>query len=284
MRRIVSSIVFLVVLGTVGCSTGESMFVPTGTLRPQVLDLTLSGQTSTEPSNQFMKWTVVKAEADVPGLGTVSFLRQPQCEQVQQIFAINGPSAATCRFQLTGLALESGTTGTATVRLEVKDVWVVRGERPVLAPGEDLDEDGFNDDVDNCPYFPNPGQENENAAAEGENPVGDACTTANGAKDSDHDGVADVNDNCVYKDNADQKVTSTTDGFVDTVGDVCRERIEVTLPGSTLVIRRTDQPFTIREGGTTSLLFDFNSKAWCLGPEHESACSVQPEDVLLKIQ
>ena len=284
MRRIVFGIVFPLVLGAAGCSTGETTFTSTGTLRPQVLDLTLSSQISTEPSNQFMKWTVVKAEADVPGVGTVSFLTQPQCEQVQQMFSVNGPAAATCRFQLTGLALESGTTGTATVRLEVKDVWVVRGKRLVLDPAGDYDEDTVSNEEDNCPYVANTEQENENADAEGENPVGDACTNANGAKDSDADGVADVIDNCVYEDNADQKVTSTTDGFVDTVGDECRERIEVTLPGSTLVIQRTDQAFTIRDGGTTTLLFDFNSKAWCLGPGHESACSVQPDDVLLKIQ
>ena len=284
MRRIVFGIVFPLVLGAAGCSTGETTFTSTGTLRPQVLDLTLSSQISTEPSNQFMKWTVVKAEADVPGVGTVSFLTQPQCEQVQQMFSVNGPAAATCRFQLTGLALESGTTGTATVRLEVKDVWVVRGKRLVLDPAGDYDEDTVSNEEDNCPYVANTEQENENADAEGENPVGDACTNANGAKDSDHDGVADVSDNCVYEDNTDQKVTSTTDGFVDTVGDECRERIEVTLPGATLAIQRTDQAFTIRDGGTTSLIFDFNSKAWCLGPDHESACSIQPDDVLLKIQ
>jgi hypothetical protein len=283
LRRIVSGIVFPLVLGAAGCSTGETTFTSTGTLRPQVLDLTLSSQISTEPSNQFMKWTVVKAEADVPGVGTVSFLTQPQCEQVQQMFSVNGPAAATCRFQLTGLALESGTTGTATVRLEVKDVWLVRGERPVLDPAGDYDDDTVSNEDDNCPYVDNTEQENENADAEGENPVGDACTNANGAKDSDADGVGDVNDNCVYAANADQKVTSTTDGFVDTVGDVCRQRIEVTLPGSTLVIQRTDQAFTIRDGGTTTLLFDFNSKAWC-GPEHATACSIQPDDVLLKIQ
>ena len=199
MRRILPLIVLLLTLGAAGCSTAESIFPRTGSLKPTVVDLTLSTQTAEQPSNQFLKWTVTKAEADVPEVGTVNFLDGvTECVQAQQIFSFSASSLATCRFRITGLALEAGTTGTATVRLEISGLKLVRAERPVLTDGADLDVDGVPDETDNCPYVANADQANENEADEGENPVGDACTNANGAKDSDADTVADVTDNCVY--------------------------------------------------------------------------------------
>ncbi len=57
----------------------------------------------------------------------------------------------------------------------------------------DLDDDGINDDIDNCPSIANPGQE-----------------------DGDHDGVGDVCDNCPSISNFMQQ-----DGDSDTVGDAC---------------------------------------------------------------
>ena len=287
MRPIVSCIAALLALVTLGCSTGESMFPRTGSLKPQLLDLTLSGQSSTEPSNQFMKWTVVKAEADVPGVGTVNLLTQedavPTCLQVQQITLLSQVAAATCRFELTGLALAAGTTSTATVRLEVRDVWVTRAERP-LQRG-DLDGDGVRDEDDNCPYVSNDQQENANADEEGENPVGDACTNANGAKDSDDDGVADVLDNCVYVSNPAPQTSSLTDGIVDTVGTQCAEKFQATPPGTTLVIERSELPFTVRDGGVTFIRFDFRSKDWCPNPLPEGqTCTVTADDVTVSMQ
>jgi hypothetical protein len=285
LRRGVSGIVLLI-LGAAGCSTGDSMFPHTGTLRPQVLDLTLSTQTSAEPSNQFMKWTVVRAEADVPGVGTVNLLTKEDtddaCLQVQQIFAVNSTSTATCRFELTGLALEAGTSGMATVRLEVRNVWVTRAERPVS--NGDADGDLIPDEDDNCPYISNPEQENENADEEGENPVGDACTNTNGAKDSDADGVADVTDNCVYVKNPAPQTLSRTDGVLDTVGVECAEKIQVTPVGSTVLIRRSDLPFTIRDGGTTFVRFDFRSTDWCPNDPDHTTCTLTADDVTVSIQ
>ena len=287
MRRTLATTVLLLLLGASACSTAESMFPSTGSLKAQPLDLTLSTQTSAEPSNQFMKWTVTKAEVDVPGTGTVSLLTQPTCLQVQQIFSLSQTTGATCRLNLTGLALPAGTTGTLTVRLEVSDLWVTRATRPLLTRTGDVDLDTIADDEDNCPYVPNTDQANANAADEGTAPVGDACTNANGAKDSDGDGVADVLDNCVYVGNgtaAEQSARSTTAGFVDTVGEACAKQIHVTLPGPRLVIQRT-QAFTIRASGVTFLNFNFQSNAWCpQDADHEASCSIQPDDVLLQLQ
>ena len=53
----------------------------------------------------------------------------------------------------------------------------------------DLDGDGLNNDVDNCPYIVNPGQENSGPNS-GPGTAGDAC------RDTDSDGVLDVTDNC----------------------------------------------------------------------------------------
>lgn len=284
MRRILPVLVLLVTVGAVGCSTADSIFPRTGSLKPQVLDLTLSTQTSAEPSNQFLKWTVTKAEADVPGHGTVNFLDGgTECVQVQQIFSFSSSSLATCRFRLSGLALEAGTTGTATVRLEISGLKLVRAERPLLTDGADFDLDGVPDESDNCPYVANADQANENAAAEGENPVGDACTNANGAKDSDADTVADVADNCVYVANPQQQI-SLTDGFADTVGDACKERIDVTLPGARLLISQSDVPFTIRDGGITFVRFDFRSKDWCPNDAQHPPCLLTAADVTVSVQ
>ena len=287
MRRILSGIALLLALGATACSTAESIFTSTGSLKAQPLDLTVSTQTSATPSNQFEKWTVAKAEVDVPGLGTVNLLTQPSCLQVQQLFSLSQTTGATCRLNLTGVALEAGTTGTLTVRLDISDLWVTRAERPALSRTGDVDHDTKPDEEDNCPYVPNSDQSNANAADEGANPVGDACTNANGAKDSDADGVADVSDNCVYVGNGsalEQSARSTTDGFVDTVGEACAHRIHVTLPGPRLVLQRT-VPFTIRDGGVTFLNFNFQSNVWCpQDPEHEASCAIQPDDVLLQVQ
>jgi len=53
---------------------------------------------------------------------------------------------------------------------------------------DDMDGDGVNNDVDNCPYFSNADQTDVDG-----NNVGDICET-----DSDGDGVADKNDTCPF--------------------------------------------------------------------------------------
>ncbi|MBI5505885.1 MAG: thrombospondin type 3 repeat-containing protein [Deltaproteobacteria bacterium] len=66
-------------------------------------------------------------------------------------------------------------------------------------PNADFDGDGLLDTQDNCPFTPNPAQEDSDHDG-----TGDACTTCPGA-DGDGDGVPDVTDNCPSVPNRNQR-------------------------------------------------------------------------------
>ena len=86
----------------------------------------------------------------------------------------------------------------------------------------DRDEDGFPDEVDNCPDTPNPNQ----ADSDGDG-IGDACDTDTVTpKDRDGDGIHDSVDNCPDTYNPDQ---ADSDG--DGIGDACETDAVTDLDG-----------------------------------------------------
>ena len=258
------------------CTTGDPAFPATGTLSFTLLDSTLAGQAAEEPTNQFVKWDVAAATADVSGVGTVNFLGSSSCTIAQRI----GAFASTC--SITGLVLDPGSDGTADVHVVITKLEVIRGERPELTATGNVDGDLLPDREDNCPYAPNDDQADAN-----DDGVGDACTVEGGsAPDTDGDGISDFSDNCVYIANEDQANATRDDGLGDAVGDLCEERVLVTLPPGGLVIDRPDLAFTIGDGRVSILQLDFKSKEWCdPDPDDPDAtCEIIPDDVVVTVR
>jgi hypothetical protein len=86
---------------------------------------------------------------------------------------------------------------------------------PTPPDNADTDNDGIPNNVDNCPWSANPGQEDLDADA-----IGDVCDD-----DVDGDGVLNITDNCLLTYNPDQEDINT-----DGIGDACQDLTEIIEP------------------------------------------------------
>jgi len=143
-----------------------------------------------------------------------------------------------------GLVYDNGVLQTYLTRYDIWDRLMEQVDIVRTKP-DDADNDGVPDAEDNCPYEPNPGQEdllegpppandgvgdacdncptvaNADQTDSNGNGIGDACDEA--VLDSDGDGVPDSVDNCPYDWNPDQ-----TDSSGDGIGDACRSKLPPT--------------------------------------------------------
>jgi hypothetical protein len=279
-RRLAALAVAAGALALPACSTGDAVVPPNGTLTMQVNDLTLKPQFSDTPANQIVVWSITDARAEVSGIGTLSFIGTSPCE-LRQNALLGTTLTGSCGGS--GVSLEPDVPRTATVVLKIASMEVVRARRPELTAGGDVDGDTVLDLEDNCPYAANPGQENQNAAAEAEEPVGDACSIDPALTlrdDEDGDNFSDGSDNCVYVANPLQENTVTQQ---DGVGDACEQRAPVTLPSDGLEFTWPDQAFTVPNGGVRAFLVDFKSATSVTCDAAFSSCALDTAGVTLTV-
>lgn len=95
---------------------------------------------------------------------------------------------------------------------EIADILIAPPEEGIpLGPAGDVDNDGIDLAVDNCPLVFNSDQTDSDG-----NGVGDACQGEDGQEDSDMDGIPDDADNCLVTPNSGQENSDR-----DTRGDAC---------------------------------------------------------------
>jgi len=101
----------------------------------------------------------------------------------------------------------------------------------------DVDGDGVENTVDNCPFVANAGQEDAD-----DDGVGDACDTQDGS-DLDGDGVENTVDNCPFVANAGQEDVDN-----DGLGDACDGQNGLDLDGDGVENTADNCPFVANAG------------------------------------
>jgi hypothetical protein len=265
-----------------GCSTSETMFPTTGSLRLGLRDNDLAFQSAPQ-SSQAMRWVIQSATADVSGVpAPFSFLGFAPCTYIDHVF-VRGDVASECAGS--GLVLGIDAVRTVTVHLTVTRIELRRAMSPDLPDTGDYDGDGVLNASDNCRLIQNPPDPTSGVQLDvNGDGIGDACSLPDQfasptIPDQDRDGVLDGLDNCLLVPNDIDPVTLVQpDSDGDSIGDACQQIVPVTMPGGTVSL---DCPMDITPTASglsvVEVKFDHNTTLTC-SPAFWS-CTLDPTKV-----
>jgi hypothetical protein len=258
-----------------GCESSKSVFPTTGSFQATLLDTGLASQASDNPGVQYTLFRVETLEADIPGHGTFSFVRNAPCTVVR--FAAIPLALPSDLCLSTGIVLPPTEELVVDVRARVVEMEVRRAERPDLPDGGDYDGDGIPNEDDNCPLVHNPDQADSTG-----NGVGDACSVADSTgalsvSDRDGDGVPDASDNCLWIPNEDQ-----ADSLGDRIGDACRQVAVVLLPGGVVELEFPQIQLRISAGTLATASIDFDTRATLTCTPSFDSCTLDPTQIIIR--
>lgn len=274
----------LLLVGTTGCSTTESVFPTTGSLRVTLRDNNLATQ-ATSGSVQLMRWVVDSTTATVSGVpGVVAFTEVSPCFFQDNVF-FRGDLGGQCVG--TGLIIGTDAPTTATFHLTLSRMEMHRGSRPELPDLGDYDGDGVLNASDNCKIVSNPPDPTTHLQTDiNGDGIGDACefldSTGVLVADQDLDGVRDAVDNCFLVANP----VDPTSGFQpdadgDLIGDACDQVVPVVIPGGTLKLDCPTGAFQATASALDLFIIAFDHTTALSCTPSFSSCVLEPTKVTI---
>jgi hypothetical protein len=270
----------LLVLGTIGCETPESVFPSTGSMRVTLRDNDLATQ-STSGSVQVMRWILDSVTGTVSGVpDDFPFMEVSPCFYQDNVF-FRGDLASQCLG--TGVIL-GATPTTVTFHVKASRIEMHRAARPDLPDFGDYDGDGVLNVTDNCKIVFNPPDPVTGLQVDvNGDGVGDVCEIVDSTgvlvPDQDLDGVRDSADNCQFVANPLDSTGFQPDADGDFIGDACEQLVPVVIPGGTLKLDCPGGSFVPAESVLTLFIIAFDHETALSCPPSFSSCTLDPTKV-----